>query len=203
MCFGSGGSDARPIEAHIRTYAAGHRHGARRGDAQEFFHGLAYELFKDALNGSSSILARQLAGHLEGEIPHSVVACKIGADLAIFFDMKVLFDVLAVLFLAERRESRQFPLVTIHNETECLGEKAVKIPHAVGRERSVKTFIAAEQPRKHALPGSTGAIGDVVAAGVGRIDEAVVKRRIEGSRDAVGATVMGEIDIRLCESRTI
>src|SRR5260370_32242670 len=112
------------------------------------------------------------------------------------------FDVRGGLCLAERRESGQFALVTIHYETECLGEKAVKIPQAMGRKRSVKTFIAAEKSLKHALPGGPGAIGDVVAASIGRIDEAVVKRRIEVSRDAVGEMMIGEIDIGLVEAVT-
>src|SRR6516225_9077843 len=92
--------------------------------------------------------------------------------------------------------------MTVDNETEGLGEKAVKIPQAVGRKRGVKTFIAAEQPLKHALPGGAGAIGDVVAASVGRVDEAVVKRRIEVSRDAVGKMMIDEIDIGLVEAVT-
>src|SRR5258708_35650914 len=126
----------------------------------------------------------------------------MGADFAIFFDAKVPFDVLGCLCLAERRQSGQLPLVTIHRETERLGEKAVEIPQAVGRKQGVKTFVTTEQPLKHALPGIPGAIGDVVAASVGRIDEAVVKRRIAGSRDAVGGMMIGEIDICLVEAVT-
>src|SRR5260370_29651881 len=112
------------------------------------------------------------------------------------------FDVRGGLCLAERRESGQFALVTIHYETECLGEKAVKIPQAMGRKRSVKTFIAAEKSLKPDPPGGAGAIGDVVAASVGRIDEAVVKRLIEVSRDAVGEMMIREIDSGLVEAVT-
>src|SRR5262249_25506445 len=85
---------------------------------------------------------------------------------------------------------------------ECLGEKAVKIAEAVGRKRGVKARIAAEQYLEHALPRGSRAVGDVVAASVGRVDETVVKRGIEVSRDTVREMMIGEIDIGFVETVT-
>src|SRR5262249_50185075 len=133
----AGRFDQRAVKAYICKYASGNRERICSRDAQELFDGLAYEFFEHQLNGSSGILARRPAGDIEGEIPHGVVARKIGADFTIFFNAEVPFDVFGRFRLAERRESSQFPLMTVHHETECLGEKAVKIPEAVRWKRGV------------------------------------------------------------------